>query len=188
MLLLYQVLLAKFMLHEADLIILDEPTNDLDIDTLEILERALSEFSGAVLLVSHDRALLDSVTTSIIGLDGQGSVYYVASTNQWQEILEALELEKKTINKEEIKKVENKSAKKRPEKLTWKEERELEHMDIDIMEAENHMQNIEKQLLNPLEVASTKELGELGEKFVKAQEKVKLLYDRWEELEKKRLT
>ena len=67
-----RILIARLMLQPADLLILDEPTNDLDIPTLEVLEESLLEFPGALVLVTHDRYLLDSVSTSILALDGQG--------------------------------------------------------------------------------------------------------------------
>jgi ABC transport system ATP-binding/permease protein len=68
----------------ADLLVLDEPTNDLDIATLEVLEESLVEFPGAVLLVTHDRLLFERVTTSVLGLDGSGIVTPFADYDQWE--------------------------------------------------------------------------------------------------------
>src|SRR6185295_13812702 len=75
-----RILIARLMLRPADLLILDEPTNDLDIPTLEVLEESLAEFPGALVLVTHDRLLLDSVATVILALDGQGGVVAYADT------------------------------------------------------------------------------------------------------------
>ena len=80
-----RVLIARLMLQPADVLILDEPTNDLDIPTLEILEEALLEFSGALLLVTHDRYLLDRVTNTVLGLDGRGNTVLFADYIQWEE-------------------------------------------------------------------------------------------------------
>src|ERR1700688_4898278 len=78
-----RVIIARLMLSAADVLLLDEPTNDLDIPTLEVLEDSLLEFSGTVVLVSHDRYMLDRVSTTVIGLDGgEGGVF--ADYSQWE--------------------------------------------------------------------------------------------------------
>ena len=79
-----RVLLAKLMLEPADVLLLDEPTNDLDIPTLEILEESLLEFTGALVLVTHDRYMLDRVSTVVLGLDGRGSAETFADYSQWE--------------------------------------------------------------------------------------------------------
>ena len=73
------------MLQPADLLLLDEPTNDLDIPTLEILEESLLEYPGALMLVTHDRFMLDRVSTVVLGLDGLGNVERFADYGQWEE-------------------------------------------------------------------------------------------------------
>ena len=79
-----RVLIAQLMLQPADILLLDEPTNDLDIPTLEILEQSLLEFRGSLVLVTHDRYLLDRVSTVVLGLDGQGSAESFADYGQWE--------------------------------------------------------------------------------------------------------
>jgi ATP-binding cassette subfamily F protein uup len=79
-----RVLIAKLMLEPADLLLLDEPTNDLDIATLEILEESLLEYTGALVLVTHDRYMLDRVSTIVLGLDGQGNAETFADYGQWE--------------------------------------------------------------------------------------------------------
>ena len=79
-----RVLIARLVQMPADLLILDEPTNDLDIPSLEVLEESLSEFAGAVILVTHDRFMLDRVSTELLALDGKGSVHWYASLAQWE--------------------------------------------------------------------------------------------------------
>jgi ABC transport system ATP-binding/permease protein len=79
-----RVLIARLMLEPADVLLLDEPTNDLDIPTLEILEDNLLEFSGALVLVTHDRYLLNRVATTVVGLDGRGGIGRFADYAQWE--------------------------------------------------------------------------------------------------------
>ncbi len=80
-----RILIAQLMLRPADILFLDEPTNNLDIQTLEVLEESLLEFPGAVVLISHDRYLLDRVSTSVLGLDGGGECVFYADYPQWEE-------------------------------------------------------------------------------------------------------
>ncbi len=80
-----RALIARLMLQPADLLLLDEPTNDLDIPTLEILEESLSEFPGALVLVTHDRFMLDRICTVVLGLDGEGGSGVFADYLQWEE-------------------------------------------------------------------------------------------------------
>ena len=79
-----RVLIARLMLQPADVLLLDEPTNDLDIPTLEVLEESLTEFPGALVLVTHDRYLLDRVSTAVLGLDGRGGAQLYADYWQWE--------------------------------------------------------------------------------------------------------
>ena len=94
-----RVLLAKLMLQPADVLLLDEPTNDLDIPTLEVLEESLLEFRGALVLVTHDRYLLDRVSTTVLGLDGSGSVGQFADYSQWEQWLEERQRVSKAVAK-----------------------------------------------------------------------------------------
>jgi ATP-binding cassette subfamily F protein uup len=85
------VLIAKLMLEPADVLLLDEPTNDLDIPTLEILEENLLDFPGALVLVTHDRYLLNRVSSTVLGLDGRGHCGRFADYGQWEDWLEERE-------------------------------------------------------------------------------------------------
>src|SRR5207248_9571053 len=80
-----RVLIARLMLQPADLLLMDEPTNDLDIPTLEVLEDSLTEFPGALVLVTHDRYMLDRVSTAVLGLDGEGGARMFADYWQWEQ-------------------------------------------------------------------------------------------------------
>src|SRR5207244_4616523 len=79
-----RILIARLMREPADLLILDEPTNDLDIPTLEVLEESLAEFDGALVLVTHDRFMLERVSTIILALDGAGGTATFADYSQWE--------------------------------------------------------------------------------------------------------
>jgi ATP-binding cassette subfamily F protein uup len=85
-----RVLIAKLMLEPADVLLLDEPTNDLDIPTLEILEENLLDFPGALVLVTHDRYLLNRVSSTVLGLDGRGNIGRFADYAQWEDWLEEM--------------------------------------------------------------------------------------------------
>src|SRR6202012_4493294 len=80
-----RVLIARLMLQPADLLLMDEPTNDLDIPTLEVLEESLLEYPGALVLVTHDRYMLDRISTTVLGLDGQGNAERFADYFQWEQ-------------------------------------------------------------------------------------------------------
>src|SRR5437762_5222405 len=80
-----RVLIAQLMLQPADILLLDEPTNDLDIATLEILEESLLEFRGSLVLVTHDRYMLDRVSNVVLGLDGRGGAEMFADYSQWEQ-------------------------------------------------------------------------------------------------------
>jgi ABC transport system ATP-binding/permease protein len=84
-----RVRIAQLMLQPADLLLLDEPTNDLDIPALEVLEDNLAEFPGAVVIVSHDRTLMDRLCTEVVGLDGRGGAALYGSVDQWLAAYEA---------------------------------------------------------------------------------------------------
>jgi ATP-binding cassette subfamily F protein uup len=131
-----RLLLAKLFTQPANLLVLDEPTNDLDAETLELLETLLVEFSGTVLLVSHDRAFLNNVVTSTLVFEPHGAEYsvrdYVGGYDDW---LRQRPVPQATPTPKSI---EKKSAPARPRKMSWKETRELESLParIEALEAE----------------------------------------------------
>jgi ATP-binding cassette subfamily F protein uup len=118
-----RVLIARLMLKPADLLFLDEPTNDLDIPSLEVLEQNLLEFPGALVLVTHDRYLLDSVSRQILALDGKGNADFFADLAQWEEY----RAQNPTSSAPEVKPVkveEPKAVEKAKSTLTSKEQKE----------------------------------------------------------------
>jgi len=173
-----RVMIARLMLEPADVLLLDEPTNDLDIPTLEVLEDSLLEFSGAVVLVSHDRYLLDRVSTIVIGLDGSdGGVF--ADYSQW-EASRSEQGPAKSMPKEQRLPAREEAPKK---KLAYLEQREWDGMEAKILEAERELAERHRELQ---EVASdAKKSTESYEEMQQAQRRVEDLYARWAELEAK---
>ncbi len=115
-----KVLIAHLMLQKADVLILDEPTNDLDIDTLEVLEDSLESFSGAVVFVTHDRMMLDRISNIIIGFDGAGGSSVYADHEQW-----LIERQEKRLPKEEKTKTASVVTVSETRKLSHQERKEL---------------------------------------------------------------
>jgi ABC transport system ATP-binding/permease protein len=173
-----RVMIARLMLAEADVLLLDEPTNDLDIPTLEVLEDSLLEFSGGVVLVSHDRYLLDRVSTVVIGLDGgEGGVF--ADYSQWEASRNEPAAER-TVAKEPRLGTPPDGPKK---KLAYLEQREWDGMEAKILEAEQDLAAWQRELQEA--ALDAKRLTIAYEKLQAAQRCVEDLYARWAELEAK---
>jgi ABC transport system ATP-binding/permease protein len=176
-----KVAIARLMLQPADVLLLDEPTNDLDIPTLEVLEESLSEFPGAVVLVTHDRYLLDSVCNVLLGLTGEGRTTILADVGQWEEVLASSGHSPGRKSRQE--------ADRRPPRrkgLSYMEKRELEGMETVILEAEERMRAARGILDDPANASDADKLDTAHRQWQEAEEEVGRLYDRWEELEAKR--
>jgi ATP-binding cassette subfamily F protein uup len=175
-----RVLIARLMLQPADLLLLDEPTNDLDIPTLEVLEDSLTEFTGALVLVTHDRYLLDRVSTVVLGLDGQGGAQLYADYWQW----EAVQSAKPATSQKPPAQVPARSAPLK-KKLAYLEAREWEQMEARILEAEHLLEAIRAEMQSPEVVSDGPRLHSCYQKLQAAERGVELLYARWAELEAK---
>jgi ATP-binding cassette subfamily F protein uup len=175
-----RVLIAKLMLQPADVLLLDEPTNDLDIPTLEILEESLLEFRGALVLVTHDRYLLDRVSTVVLGFDGLGGVERFADYRQWDE----WQREQKAAQKPSAKESKREAAKQK-KKLSYMEAREYESIEQRIAEAEDRLSAARKALEDPAIATDATRLIEAQAELDAAQKDVDGLIARWAELEEK---
>ena len=179
-----RVVLAKILKNGGNVLILDEPTNDLDLGTLRLLEEALVSFSGSVLVVSHDRYFLNRVATGILAFEGDGKVHYQAGNYDYY-------LEKRPAQPDELEPKNRlpgkiKSAANRPGKLTWKEARELEQMEGQITAAEADVHELEQVFAKPDFYATHgKDWQRLEAQLGAARERVNGLYGRWAELERK---
>jgi ATP-binding cassette subfamily F protein uup len=172
-----RVMIARLMLAPADVLLLDEPTNDLDIPTLEVLEDSLLEFPGAVVLVSHDRYLLDRVSTVVIGLDGgEGGVF--ADYSQWES--RNGPAAEKTVPKEPRQPAPPDAPKR---KLAYLEQREWDGMEAKILKAEQELAAWQQEMQDA--ASDAKRLTTAYEKLQDAQRRVEDLYARWAELEAK---
>jgi ATP-binding cassette subfamily F protein uup len=179
-----RVLIAKLMLEPADLLLLDEPTNDLDIATLEILEESLLEFRGALVLVTHDRYLLDRVSTVVLGLDGLGNAGRFADYLQWeawrdehQQERDALERAAATVQKTD--------AAQTRKKLSYLEAREYETIEARIAEAEATLHRARAAAEDPAIASDAAQLQHALHALDDAQAATDALYARWAELEAK---
>jgi ATP-binding cassette subfamily F protein uup len=179
-----RVLIAQLMLQPADVLLLDEPTNDLDIPTLEILEESLLEFRGSLALVTHDRYMLDRVSTIVLGLDGQGRAESFADYAQW----ELWQAERKGAA-EKQNRPEQPAPSSRPEtqkkKLSYIEAREYAGIEQRIAEAEQVLQGRRAEMENPAIASDGPRLLAAHDDLEAAQKNLDALYARWAELEEK---
>jgi ABC transport system ATP-binding/permease protein len=186
-----RVLIAQLMLQPADVLLLDEPTNDLDIPTLEILEESLLEYSGALVLVTHDRYMLDRVSTVVLGLDGFGGAERFADYQQWESWQRGQQaagkmnasLETQSPSASPLVNANRVSLTKK--KLSYKEQRELETIEERIAEAEKELQIKHDALLDPAIMSDGGRLHVASLELEAAQKKIDDLYTRWVELEQK---
>jgi ATP-binding cassette subfamily F protein uup len=178
-----RVLIARMMLAPADILLLDEPTNDLDIPTLEVLEDSLMDFPGAMVLVTHDRYMLDRVSTTIIGLDGDGGAGVFADCAQWEAETQRQKSESKQ-QKPEIR--APKPVEKAPaRKLSYLESREWEQIEEKIAEAEDRLRIAKAEMQNPTDSGNASVMQARYDTMLAAQAEVDNLYSRWAELESK---
>jgi ATP-binding cassette subfamily F protein uup len=175
------------MLRPADLLILDEPTNDLDIPTLEVLEESLLEFPGGLVLVTHDRYLLDRVCSSILALDGRGGARHFADTAQWEEHRKDLETAaaQPAAPAKPTKAEPAAPPKAGAKRLGYLEQREWDQMEEKILEAEDALARSQEAVDDPAVASNPKALQARIAALTAAQAAVEQLYARWAELEAK---
>ncbi|WP_041068539.1 ATP-binding cassette domain-containing protein [Thiolapillus brandeum] len=179
-----RLLLAKLFMKPANLLVMDEPTNDLDVETLELLEELLLNYEGTLLLVSHDRAFLDNVVTSSLVFEGQGQVNaYVGGYSDWLAQRPAPEEDKPRQKAgTEAPRVKPQSAPGR--KLGYKEQRELARLPGDIEAMEERRANVEQALSDPELYQSDPEKAQsLSGELQEVVAQLEALYLRWDELE-----
>jgi ATP-binding cassette subfamily F protein uup len=184
-----RLLIARLMLDPADLLLLDEPTNDLDIPTLEILEESLVEFPGALILITHDRFLLDRISTHVLGLFGDGEWGLFADYWQWQEARR----DREAARKQQARAVSAAAAaspqptRAKATKLSYMEQREIDGMEERIHLAEAQLGEVEQQLNDAAVVADGARVQHLLATQEKLQAEIEQLYARWAELEEKQV-
>jgi ABC transport system ATP-binding/permease protein len=178
-----RVHIARLMLEAADVLILDEPTNDLDIPTLEVLEANLAEFPGALILVTHDRFLLDRLSSVLLALDGEGGSQFYAELAQWEQATAT----KKKSKPGKVAAASGAAAPAPPKKkLSYKEAREWEQIEGLIAQAETALESKRQELGLPEVVSNPERLLALAKQIEEADAEVHRLFERWSELEAKR--
>jgi ABC transport system ATP-binding/permease protein len=180
-----RILIAGLMRRPADILLLDEPTNDLDIASLDVLESSLLDFPGALVLVTHDRYLLDRVCHRLLGFGGNSGVTYYADYEQWLDDLPGganTEESKKKNNTKEVKASAPKSTKGR---LSYLDQREYDQIEEVIELKENRVEQLKKKMELPEIISNPEELNQCWQELEAAQAEVERLYHRWHELEEK---
>ena len=179
-----RLLLAKLFTQPFNVLVMDEPTNDLDVETLELLEELLLDYQGTLLLVSHDRAFLNNVVTSTLVFEGKGRVEeYAGGYDDW--LLQRAQPQiPAPVTKPE------KSEKKEPpkkavaKKLSYKEERELEALPQQLEEMETELEELHKKLADPaLYQKDAPAIPRIQKRFEELEQELKKAYARWEALE-----
>ena len=186
-----RAILARLFSKPANLLVLDEPTNDLDVETLELLEEILLDFDGTVLLVSHDRQFMDNVVTSIFVMPGNGEVEeYVGGYSSWAErggrLVAVDQREKKSSMKKaetKIQVVPNPGA-NRPRKLSYKDQRELDALPELIEQLDSRLQELESEISAPDFYQQDHTVTQvIIEELEEVRSQLEAAYRRWEELE-----
>lgn len=174
-----RLLIAKLLLQPADVIILDEPTNDLDINSIEVLEESLASFGGLIILVSHDRYFLSQLCQKFLSLENDSSWHIYADLNQWLKRNHSLDKPKAELKKELD------TVKVKKQKLSYKEKRQMETIESDIEIAETALADAQTALSDSSNFSDHKKMQDCIKLVEKNQKKVEELYKIWETIEKK---
>ncbi len=181
-----RVVLARLMLRPADLLVLDEPTNDLDIPTLDVLEETLLEFKGALVLVTHDRFLLDRVSTEILALpEGGGTPERYADLAQWLEARQRRPEAGGEAREPKPARAERAARKAGSKKLSYHEQREWDGMEEAVLAAEERLEAAQEAVADPAVATDPRALQERTLELDAARREVERLYERWAALEEK---
>ena len=185
-----RVLIAQLMLQPADVLLLDEPTNDLDIPTLEILEESLLEYPGALLLVTHDRFMLDRVSTTVLGLDGNGHIGRFADYAQWEEwMVEQENAAQSTAKSPAAPRTQPTSSPNVPtaqqKRAADAAAREAAKIEKKIVEAEATLASKRAAVEDPAIASDAAKLHTAYDEMQAAQAAVDKLYEKWSQFEKK---
>jgi ATP-binding cassette subfamily F protein uup len=179
-----RIVLARLMLQPADLLVLDEPTNDLDIPTLDVLEESLLEFPGALVLVTHDRYLIDRVSTVILALDGNGGAEYFADYDQWESRASAGAA---AVSRSPSGGASGGgAARAKGKRLSYQEQRELDAMEETLLAAEERLEHARQRVDDPAIAADAVALQQRFSELAAVQSEIDHLYARWAVLEKKK--
>lgn len=180
-----RLLLARLFTKEANLLVLDEPTNDLDTETLELLEELLAGFKGTVLLISHDRMFLNNVVTGLFAFTEDGKIReFIGSYDDWSRQKPTGESGPPAVSKKEKKKIyQDEKKAKRKKKRTFKEEQEFEALPLEIEALEEEQQGIYTKMSEPDFYRNREEAAALSERMKAIEAELAKAYVRWEYLD-----
>ncbi|MGI9265768.1 MAG: ATP-binding cassette domain-containing protein [Gammaproteobacteria bacterium] len=182
-----RLLLARLFSKPANLLVLDEPTNDLDVDTLELLEELISDFEGTVLLVSHDRVFLDNIVTSTLAFDGSGTITeYVGGYSDWRQHQDSIDTrsDRMTPGARPAKKRDKQTVGKKPAKLSYKDQRELETLPAEIEALEREQATLHQAVNREGFYARPKtEVDDVIQSLKTIEENLLTSYKKWEYLD-----
>lgn len=177
-----RISVAHLMLKPADILLLDEPTNDLDIDTLQVLEESLIEFPGAVVLITHDREMLDRICTQILALGNEKNNGFFSDYSQWES---TLKMQKINLEKPKAKEYKSEIVQLLKPKLTYKEKKEYESIEAILISKEAELHKL-INFLSSLEITENAlKLQEVCKLIAQIEKEIENLYLRFEELGKK---
>lgn len=178
-----RLMLAKLFTQPFNFLVLDEPTNDLDYETLELLEQLLMDYTGTLLLVSHDRTFLDNVVTSTIAFEGNGQVHeYIGGYDDW--LRQKREVEKSSTLLKENKETAKPANINKAKKLSYKLQRELDQLPQKIDGLEKEIESLTAEMAKPeFYQKDPSVISETGNKLKTLQEALEACFTRWEELE-----
>jgi ATP-binding cassette subfamily F protein uup len=182
-----RLLLARLFAKPANVLVLDEPTNDLDIDTLELLEELLEDYKGTVFLVSHDRTFLDNVVTQVIVSEGEGQWReFIGGYTDWERYRSTVPVSKPAARSEAKAEVKAAPAPAAKKKLSYKEQRELDELPKLIAQLEAEQKSITERLNDAdLYKNGADEAKKLNERFAQIDEQLLEALDKWEQIEGK---
>jgi len=175
-----RLLLAKLFTQPSNVLVLDEPTNDLDIDTLDLLEELLIDYKGTIILVSHDRAFLNNVVTSTLVFEGNGSInQYIGGYDDW---LRQRKTEQPASSQQPAK--AQTKASSASKKLSYKDQRELDNLPQEIENLETQIAGLSEQISQPdFYRGDRNDIAETETRLSELQQQLSHCYDRWESLE-----
>ncbi len=180
-----RLLLARLFTKSANLIIMDEPTNDLDLETLEMLEEKLVDYQGTLLLVSHDRTFLDNVVTGVFVFEGEGTVNeYIGGYAEWFELNERREKQQRTQEKKSEPTKQEKPQNTAKKTLSFKDKQELEKLPAVIDSLEAKQETLTEQIGTPeFYQQEQSKVNETLDKLKQIESELEKTYQRWEDLD-----
>jgi len=182
-----RLMLAKLLLEPANLLVLDEPTNDLDIGTLTVLEQALAKYDGTVLLVSHDRAFMDRVVSKVLAFEGQGRVVPIeggwTDYTVWKDKQKARQRDEASVQKQR-QAIKDATKPKKQTKLSYKDQKELDELPGHIETLETEKVEIEERFCDPDYFTNDAEGFQCDQRrLAEVESELAAAYERWEALE-----